>query len=312
MKWQKKGLIFTPDNNFHWMASHASIPIVDKVGNGILRVYFGTRDKKGRSLPAYIEVETDNPQNILYIHDKPVLPLGRLGAFDADGVMPSWIVNHNGRMYLYYIGWNRGMTVPYHVSIGLAISEDNGNRYKKYSKGPISDRAVNEPYFNTTPCVLMDGNTWKMWYASCTKWELINGRPEPFYNIKYAESIDGVHWTKFSRVCIDYDDFAGAISRPCVYIENQTYKMFYSYRSVKGYRTDPNQSYRLGYGESVDGVNWVRKDGEVGIERSDNGDWDSEMIANCTIYKHKGKTYMLYNGNGFGKSGFGYAILDEV
>jgi len=310
MRWRKKGLIFVPDNNFDWMVSHASIPIVDRVDNNVLRVYFGTRDKQGRSLPAYIEVEADNLQNILYVHDKPVLSLGKLGTFDEDGVMPSWIVNHGNIKYLYYIGWNRRVTVPYHLSIGLAISDDGGKSFSKYSEGPICDRAMDEPYFNTTPCVLVvEDTTWRMWYASCTRWEIINGRPEPFYNVKHAESSDGIHWKKSSQVCIDYDDFTNAIGRPCVYIENGMYRMFYSYRSARDYRTDPKQSYRLGYAESPDGISWQRKDNEVGIDRSDDG-WDSEMIEYCYTYQHS-RRYMFYNGNGFGKSGFGYAVLDE-
>jgi len=46
----------------------------------------------------------------------------------------------------------------------------------------------------------------------------------------------------------------------------------------------------------------------VGIDVSDNG-WDSKMISYPFIYIHKGMKFMVYNGNGFGKSGFGYAVL---
>jgi len=311
MKWIKKGLIFKTENNFDWMVSHASIPVADRVNDNVLRIYFSARDEQGRSRPAYIEVEADNPQKIVYMHDKPILPLGKLGTFDDNGIMPSWIVNHNGRKYLYYIGWNPQVTVSYRLSIGLAISEDRGETYRKYSEGPICDRAIDEPYFNTAPCVLVDGDVWRMWYVSCTGWEIINEWPEPFYHVKYAESSDGIHWRKAGRVCIDYDDFTDAIGRPCVFINNGIYKMLYSYRSAKDYRTDPKQSYRLGYAESMDGINWVRKDDEVGIDRSESG-WDSEMMEYCSVYEHEGRKYMLYNGNGFGRSGFGYATLDEA
>jgi hypothetical protein len=311
MKWIKKGLIFAPDNNFDWMVSHASIPIADRIDDHRLRIYFGTRDNQGRSLPAYLDVDADNPQNILHLHPEPIMTLGRLGTFDDDGVMPSWIVNHNDRKYLYYIGWNRQVTVSYRLAIGLAISEDGGNSYHKYSEGPICDRAVDDPYFTTTPCVLVQQNPWRMWYASCTKWEIINGRPEPSYHVKYAESADGIHWVKSGRVCIDYDDFTNAIARPCVYWENGAYKMFYSYRSATAYRTDPERSYRLGHAESVDGLNWIRKDKEVGLEKSASG-WDSEMIEYSFVYAHRGQKYLFYNGNGFGKSGFGYAMFTEA
>ena len=311
MKWIKKGVLFKVDHHHDWMVSHAAIPVVDNITDDILRIYFGTRDKQNRSHLAYVEVQSGDLHKILRISEKPVLSLGKVGTFDDNGIMPAWIVSRSDRVkYLYYIGWNPKVTVSYHLSIGLAISKDGREVFEKYSEGPICDRAVDEPYFNTAPCVLLEDAIWKMWYVSCTRWEIIEKWPEPFYHVKYAESFDGIHWDKRGHVCIDYDDFTDAIGRPCVLKENGIYKMFYSHRSATGYRTDPQKSYRLGYAESADGIAWVRKDSEVGIGKSESG-WDSEMMCYCYVYEHDGRKYMVYNGNGFGKSGFGYAILEE-
>jgi hypothetical protein len=311
MKWIKKGLIFKPDNNYDWMVSHASIPVVDSVNDRVLRVYFGTRDKQGRSFPTYLEVQADDPRHIRYVHDQPILSLGRLGTFDDNGIMPSWIVNHGTKKYLYYIGWNPQVTVAYRLSIGLAISEDGGKSFSKYSEGPICDRDVNEPYFNTAPCVVVDETTWKMWYVSCTGWETINKRTEPRYHIKYALSDDGIHWQRMNQVCIDFDSSSEAIGRPCVFVMNGIYRMLYSYRSIQNYRTDPGQSYRLGYAESADGIYWLRRDNEVGIDRSPTG-WDSQMLEYSYVSVSEGEIYLFYNGNGFGQSGFGYAVLHQA
>jgi len=310
VKWIKKGLIFKPDNHYDWMVSHAQHPIVDRVNNKILRIYFSTRDKYNRSVTTYIEVQADNPQNILYIHDKPVLGLGELGCFDDSGTMPSWIVNYAAVKYLYYTAWNVGTTVPYRLSIGLAISNDNGRTFSRPYSGPIMDRTHSEPQFCAGPCVIIENGIWRMWYVSCTKWEIIDERPEPFYNVRYAESPDGIHWRRAGQVCIDNDHFADALGLARVVIENGVYRMFYSYRSARGYRTDPRQSYRLGYAESMDGINWTRRDNEIGIDRSETG-WDSKMMCYCYVYQHKDKKYMIYNGNGFGRSGFGYAVLES-
>ena len=311
MKWIKKGLIFKPDNNYEWMVSHASIPIADPVNDEVLRIYFGTRDKQGRSFPTYLEVLADDPRHIRYVHDRPILSLGKLGTFDDNGIMPSWIVNHGSKKYLYYIGWNPQVTVAYRLSIGLAISEDGGKSFSKYSEGPICDRDIDEPYFNTAPCVVVDGTSWKMWYVSCTGWEMINKRPEPRYHIKYALSDDGIHWQRTNQVCIDYDSSTEAIGRPCVFVTNGIYRMLYSYRSIQNYRTDPGQSYRLGYAESSDGIHWLRRDNEVRIDRSATG-WDSEMLEYSYVSVSKRGIYLFYNGNGFGQSGFGYAVLREA
>jgi len=108
MIWQKKGLIFKADGRYDWMVHHASIPVADKVNEQVLRIYFGPRDAQGRTHTAFIDVEADDPSKILYVHDRPVLSPGRLGCFDDSGAMPSCVVNHSGKKYLFYIGWNQG------------------------------------------------------------------------------------------------------------------------------------------------------------------------------------------------------------
>lgn len=310
MHWQKKGLIFKTDHHQDWMVSHATLPIADIVNDERLRIYFGVRDRQGRSQTTFLEVNAENPQQIVYLHDKPILSLGNLGTFDDNGIMPSWLVNYGQEKYLYYIGWNPQVTVSYRLSIGLAISTDGGISFEKYSEGPICDRDLNEIYFNTAPCVIIEDGIWRMWYISCTGWQMIQQYPEPSYHVKYAESSDGIHWHKTGQVCIDYDEFTKAIGRPCVFFDSGLYKMFYSFRSTDSYRTNPEQSYRIGYAESLDGIDWTRKDNEVGLARSEDG-WDAEMMEYCHIVLYKNSTYLFYNGNGFGKSGFGYAILDK-
>jgi hypothetical protein len=312
MKWDKKGLIFVPGdyhNHFPWLKSHAAPPVCDLIGNGIARIYFSCRDKKGRSRPLFIEVDAANPKEIRYIHDKPILELGELGTFDDNGIMPSCLVEDGDRKLLYYIGWNPQRTVSYRLAIGLAESTD-GKCFKKISEGPICDRSVDEPYFNTAPFVIREDDLWKMWYVSCTGWKIIDDWPEPYYHIKYAESKDGINWKRTGVICINYNEYSEAIGKPYVFKEEDIYKMIYSYRKTKSYRSDKSCSYRLGYAESVDGINWTRKDNAVGIELAAEG-WDSLMMEYCTGYVYEGRRYLIYNGNGFGETGFGYAILKD-
>ena len=308
MNWEKKGLIFCPDNNFEWMKGQAKIPFAQKYDDQTVRIYFCSSDQFGQSHPTFIDADINAPENILFINPKPLLELGSLGTFDESGILPSWIIDHDEKKFMYYIGYNLQATVAYRLSIGLAISEDGGNTFYKYSQGPICERGKDEPFFNTAPCVMIDEDGWKMWYVSCTGWDIINGHPEPYYNIKYAVSEDGINWIKTNKVCIGYDEFTQAIGRPCVLKENGIYKMYYSHRNAHNYRIDRNRSYRIGYAESENGIDWVRMDDKVGIEKSETG-WDSEMIEYCHLYQNKGKKFLLYNGNGFGKSGFGYAVL---
>ncbi|CAN5532733.1 hypothetical protein BH20VER3_BH20VER3_05760 [soil metagenome] len=312
MRWVKKGVIFRPENHSEWMAHHACVPIADKVNDEVLRIYFGPRDTQGRTTTTFIEVEADNPAHVLRVHDRPVLGLGELGTFDDSGAMPSCIVNRDGRKYLYYIGWNRGVTVPYRNSVGLAVSDDGGLTFERVCQGPVVDRTKDEPYFCASPFVLYDDEEqkWKLWYASSTGWRVVHGKPEPLYQIKYAESADGISWMRNHATCLEYTFPGEANARPCVVKENGRYRMWYCFRGSVDYRTDKAQSYRLGYAESRDGIQWERKDSEVGIERAEEG-WDSVMMEYPFVYEHRGRKYLLYNGNGFGETGFGYAVLEE-
>ncbi|MEW5918806.1 MAG: hypothetical protein AB1762_20560, partial [Gemmatimonadota bacterium] len=122
------------------------------------------------------------------------------------------------------------------------------------------------------------------------------------YNIRYAESDDGVRWRPDGHVCIDFQHSEEvAIARPCVIRDPDRYRMWYCYRG----RTF---SYRIGYAESADGYHWSRRDDEAGIEASASG-WDSEMVAYPHVFDHRARRYMLYCGNRFSKDGFGLAIF---
>jgi len=301
-RWIKKGLIFEPPKNLGWVVSHVAVPFALRIDQDLYRIYFSSRDNFNRSQTGFIEVDIKNPKDILLTTNNPVLKFGDDGTFDESGAMSSWLVDHDDCIYLYYIGWNLGTTVPFRNSIGLAISGDGGRSFEKYGDGPIMDRSIYDACFVATLCVLIESGIWRMWYLSCIKWVVGANGPKHYYHIKYAESKDGIEWERKGIVCIDFksnDEYA--ISRPCVLKEDGIYKMWYSYRG---------ESYRIGYAESRDGLQWERKDEDADIDVSETG-WDSEMICYPHVFEHDGEKYMLYNGNGYGKSGIGLAILSK-
>ena len=301
MKWIKRGLIFEPPSNLHWMKTHAALPVAENAGK-YYRVYFSGRDGKGRAQIGYFDFDSSNPKRILRVCDSPVIGVGRLGTFDDRGVTSSWVVEHENRKYQYYSGWSLGETVPFYFYVGLAISEDGGRSFSKVSEAPILGRNEVDPFLTASPCVLIEDSLWRMWYVSGTKWEIENNEPKHYYHIKYAESCDGINWDRKGIVCIDFqspDEYT--LARPCVLKDEDMYRMWYSYRG---------KAYRIGYAESPDGLHWERKDEDAGINVSKSG-WDSEMIEYPYVFDHGGARYMLYNGNGYGKSGVGLAILDK-
>lgn len=300
-KWRKLGLVFSPSKEMPSMQSHAAIPIAENIEGDIFKIYFSSRDELNRSFTHYLVVDITQPNQVLELSMNPILAPGELGAFDDSGSMATWLAYHKGKKFLYYIGWNLGITVPFRNALGLAISELN-NKFVRYSKGPIVDRSIQEPYFCASCSVLPGDDCWRMWYLSCVSWQMIQRVPQHYYHIKYAESSDGIHWERRGRVAIDFkNESEYAISRPSVIRDNDLWKMWYSYRG---------KSYRIGYAESENGLDWKRLDSEVGIDVSLTG-WDSEMIEYPFIFDHQDQRYMLYNGNGFGKSGFGLAILEK-
>lgn len=307
--WEKKGLLFeVKDYISQTIKSHASIPFALHLNDDFFRIYFSSRNIKGQSLPYYIDCKiSDGNIELMGEVVGPILSLGNLGSFDDSGVMPSCLVKLDDKIFMYYIGWNPQVTVSYRLSIGLAVSLDNGTTFNRYSEGPICDRSMEEPYFNTAPYILQYGNTWKMWYISCTEWKIIHEYPEPSYHIKYAESQDGIVWKREGIICLDYDEVAKALGRPCVIKKNGGFEMFFSYRNTDQYRTSKNAGYKIGYATSEDGVSWDKRYNETAIFLSETG-WDSNMMEYCHVFEHKGIDYMIYNGNDFGKDGFGYAV----
>jgi len=302
MKWRKLGRILEPRPALPWMRTHVMVPIADHLEGDIFRIYFSGRDDLNRSCIGYALLDIGRV-SVLEIAEEPVLTPGELGCFDDNGVTPSWIVNDGtGRKLLYYIGWRPRSTTRMSVIAGLALSDDGGKRFMRASRAPILRLTNAEPFsILTAPCVMMDAGRWRMWYVSGTGWV---HQDLPRYNIKYAESADGVHWEQTGRVCIDSStQDETSLARPCVIRDAGGYRMWYS--TKKG-----GKGYRIGYAESMDGLSWNRMDHRAAIDVSESG-WDSEMIEYPFVFGHEGRRFMLYNGNDYGRNGAGLAVCEE-
>ena len=306
--WGKKGRIFTARGQSGWMHSHAQVPTVWQKDQDTLRIYFATRPQPGLSLTTFLDVSASDPSRILYVHDRPILEPGRPGTFDEHGIMPSCIVEHDKRIYLYYSGWSRCVGVPYNNLTGLAVSDD-GENFTKVCEGPVLTRTPLEPFSATSPFVMKHGAHWLAWYCSGTGWQEIDGRMEHQYDIKRADSNDGLWWCQSATVSLPCRDGMEALTRPTVIKLNGRYHMWFCSRGMTDFR-DGAASYHMGYATSDDLVSWTRCDEQAGIGPSESG-WDSLAIAYPCIIKVDTKLLLFYNGNGFGVSGFGWAVLDN-
>ncbi|MBM4421394.1 MAG: hypothetical protein FJ034_07435, partial [Chloroflexi bacterium] len=95
-------------------------------------LYFSACDGQGRTRPGRTRFDLARP-GWSGLEAEPLLDLGPRGAFDDNGVTASSIVRHRGRTFLYYIGWSLGVTVPFYVSIGCAVSRDGGAMFRRAS-----------------------------------------------------------------------------------------------------------------------------------------------------------------------------------
>lgn len=297
--WKKLGLFIEPQKDQWWSLTHAMIPTPESLGNGIFRIYYSGRNASNQSHIAWADVDLNVPYRVIRHSDGPVLSPGKLGCFDDNGVTPSCVVDlPDGEKALYYIGWNPGSTVRMHLFGGLAISRDQGKTFERWSRAPILERSITDPYLNTAPWVVPDGNGYRIFYVSGHEW--VN-KDLPRYNIKTAYSLDGKNWIREGHVCIDFKDAEeNALARPYVIVENGLWKMWFAYKGP---------AYRLGYAESSDGLNWKRLDHLAGIDVSPSG-FDSDMVEYAAIVNHDSRRFMFYNGNNYGFDGIGLAVSE--
>lgn len=302
MMWEKKGLIFKTEGFSDWKDNSALQP-TPLIFDDKIRFYVGFRDKVGISRIGYIDLDKKDPEKILKVSDNPVLDIGEDGAFDEFGVVPSAIIRHDNKIYMYYAGYQLGKKVRFLVLSGLAISDDNGETFKRYSKVPVFERTENEMLFRVPHTVIYEENKFKFWYGGGSEFSQGTNKTLPVYDVRYLESTNGIDIPKEGVTILQTKENEYRIGRPYVIKDENNYLMFYGYSSEEN-------PYQLGYAISNDGISWVRNDENIGIELSKEG-WDSEMMAYpCVLYINK-KTYLFYNGNNYGIDGFGYAELIE-
>ena len=304
MSWSKQGLIYCPAGAIDWMNNSVLTPQPFLLNDEVIRVYASFRDEKGVGRIGYIDVSAKNPKHIIRISDKPVLDIGKPGTFNDNGMILGDVLRVENKIYMYYVAFQLVDKVKFYAFSGLAISEDNGDSFKHYSRVPVMDRVEEGIYGRCIHSVLREDNVFKIWYTVIYGWEYINNIPYPAYDIKYITSADGIHIGDEGVQCLKCNDNEYRIGRPKIRHLNGMYEMYYTSDSY-------TKEYRAGYAQSADGINWTRKDNWSGLVPSKQDSWDSEMACYPVIITTKYGTYMFYDGNGMGKDGFGYAVLDE-
>lgn len=307
MKWQKLGIVWSPDGTNYWAKSHATLPTPFKLNDEVIRVFVNCLDDAERGRPSYVDVSGYDPTKVLRTSQDMLLNLGEPGTFDDNGIAAVSVLRRSDNaLLMYYAGFELCNQIRYRIFTGLALSYDDGMSFERYSRKAVLDRTDSELYFRCGPFVMYDEGRFKLWYIAGSKWTKVDGKLMPVYDLRYQESEDGIHWADEGKLCLELtDEDEHGFGRPWVVKRGPNdYQLFYSIRR-RSYA-----AYRLGYAESTDGISWIRKDEEMGLDVSSSG-FDSDAIMYSAVIEAHGKTYCFYNGNNFGEHGFGVAELVE-
>lgn len=300
--WRKRGLLYSLGSGARHpkLLTHAANPLPVHIAGDVYRVFFSARDAGKRSSVGAVDIDIVAGE-VVREHDRPVFEHGPAGSFYADGVSIGNCYKAGGTRYMLFMGWQNPAGGHWRGDIGrLVVSPDLALRPD--DAAPLLGADPVDPVSLSYPWVLaMPEGGYRMWYGSTRSWDAGNG--EMLHVINQATSPDGHLWRR-EGLAVPYElGVAQAFSRPTVVAHpSRGYAMWFSYRGA------PGRSYRIGYATSPDGADWRLALDEAGIDVSPAG-WDSEMIAYPFVLDHKGRRYMLYNGNGHGRTGFGLAEL---
>jgi hypothetical protein len=303
LRWRKLGCVYRlPEGGLHpKLMSHTANPLPVHLSGDVYRVFYSGRDALNRSSVGAVDLDVERGE-VVHVHDSPCFEHGPAGSFYEAGVSIGCLHRVQSTTLMLFMGWQQPVGGHWRGDIGaLALGpslELSLASPKPWLAGDVTD-PVSLSYPWTMP--MSDGG-WRMWYGSTVTWDAGNG--EMLHVINAAFSLDGRHWTREGLAVPFQLGGAQAFSRPTVVGDGDGgYDMWFSYRSGSG------KPYRIGRASSVDGLAWRLRLDEAGIDVSAKG-WDAEMIEYPYVWDHGDRRWMLYNGNGFGQTGFGLAVLE--
>lgn len=304
-RWHKLGRLYSPSgiDRHPKLLTHAANPLPILIDGDLYRIFFNGRDAHNRSSVGAVDIDIVK-RKVIQEYSHPFFESGPKDSFYADGVSIGNCYEVNGVRYILFMGWQTPEKGHWKGDIGRLILKPELTLALD-SRDPLMRCDVNDPISLSYPWAEKnERGTYNMWYGSTIAWDAGNG--EMLHPINHAISTDGHHWNR-EGLAIPYElGKAQAFCRPTVVGNTNTgYEMWFSYRSGSG------EKYRIGYALSQDGKRWELALEMSGIHVSDEG-WDSEMIEYPFVFDHKNQRYMLYNGNGYGKTGFGLAVMFDT
>jgi hypothetical protein len=281
------------------LVTHAALPVAVPLGGDLVRVFYSGRDAANRSSVGTLVLRVGEVPRVEEASPFPVLGPGGTGAFDDAGVGVGCVV---GRDRLYYMGWNVGGAAPWRNAIGLALGDAQVGRFERFSAGPLMDRDPVDPYSLSYPWVLRLGERdWRMWYGTHLRWGTTAA--EMRHAIRAAWSRDGIAWQRAAEPCLPPEGEEIATVRPSLVVEaGGGFSMWFARRNADG-------PYALGRAVSRDGRRWRRE--APGLEAEPAG-WEGGAATYPSVFELLGRRWLLWNGAGYGATGFGLAVWEPA
>jgi hypothetical protein len=303
-QWKKLGRLYCPSETGRHpkLLSHAANPLPVLMNGDIYRIFYSGRDAGNRSSVGAVDIDIVK-RKVIQEHIQPFFEHGSDTSFFSDGVSIGNCYEVDGKRYMLFMGWQSPKDGHWRGDIGRLVVKPDLT-LELGSEAPFLTSDDTDPISLSYPWVCkQESGGFSMWYGSTTTWDAGNG--EMLHVINSAVSVDGHQWVR-DGLAIPYEiGTAQAFSRPTVIGDKKNgYDMWFSYRSGTG------EKYRIGHAVYKDDQGWILDLNTGGLDVTPEG-WDSEMVEYPFVFDHQGQHYMLYNGNGYGKSGFGLAVMEK-
>ena len=203
--------------------------------------------------------------------NNPVLTRGAPGKWDHGALRACAVLHDGAQFHMWYSGFSDGRE-----RAGYATSPDGSAWTKDHDHNPVMD--VGPPgswdeWYVYPGTVILEGDTYRMWYSG--------GAGGWVRRIGYAESFDGLHWTKRPDPVLDLAGYPGAwdseVINPSVIFDGSDYHMWYA-----GY--DPSGGpWSIGYAFSSEGIEWTRHSDNPVVQTADEfAFWSSVLFDGST------------------------------
>lgn len=294
LRFQTCGRVLNPvELDSHY--THAAYPVGLHLGSNQWMVYFTMRNQQNQSKIVALNFEwTGN--KLIPTGTRPNTILESSTDFDKDGISMGNILPMGSEYFIYTLNWNLQSDVPWRNTIGMASASSPAGPFVKQNTPTIPLSDIN-PHSMSYPWVIKIDDKYHCYFGSNGIWG--PEKNDMNHVIKQAISHDGKTWVQQKETLIGITKERTAVSRPTVIPYGDKYLMLFSAKNTQN-------KYDMHAAISADGNIWT--DIELLIEGQTES-WESEERTYPALFTFDNEIYVLYNGNEYGKTGFGLLKL---